>query len=83
MELSSSQLPLILIAYLFQVKPIVMLEVGQEVVQAVDVVLGGSGQVVQGRLHLVMMLLLTMKMVMMMVVLMMTVMHGVIDCNIN
>ena len=49
-----------------------MLEVGQEVVQAVDVVLGGSGQVVQGRLHLVMMLLLTMKMVMMMVVLMMT-----------
>ena len=77
MELSSSQLPLILIAYLFQVKPIVMLEVGQEVVQAVDVVLGGSGQVVQGRLHLVMMLLLTM--VMMMVVLMMTVMHGVIQ----
>ena len=79
MELSSSQLPLILISYLFQVKPIVMLEVGQEVVQAVDVVLGGPGQVVQGRLHLVMMLLLTMKMV----VLMMTVMHGVIDCNIN
>ena len=29
-------------------------------------VLGGSGQVVQGRLHLVMMLLLTMKMVVLM-----------------